>query len=218
MLASVINTGKDDIFGENPLDTPTVGKSRCDVRALTYCDLHKISRSDTLQVLEMYPEFVDDFNKNLNITYNLRDETQKGVPILDRKPTHVPTPQIMNCFDSMNNDDEMDEGKLLSGKHMMAHSIALSLTEMSNKVLLEQSYGDYDEDCFRKSIHSKTIPSHSGSSILEFSPNKAGLDVTPAITTFPKYDPKWTTPLLPVSVNHVLVWQWETRLTTYFID
>lgn len=109
----VINTGKDDIFGENPLETPTIGKSRCDVRALTYCDLHKISRSDMLQVLEMYPEFVEDFSKNINITYNLRDETQKGLPqLLDRKTPHVPTnPQIMNCFDSVQNINEMDEGK-----------------------------------------------------------------------------------------------------------
>lgn len=107
---TVINTGKDDIFGENPLETPTIGKSRCDVRALTYCDLHKITRSDLLQVLEMYPEFVEDFQKNINITYNLRDETQKGLPLLDRKTPHVPNPQIMNCFDSIQNVNDMDEG------------------------------------------------------------------------------------------------------------
>lgn len=108
---SLINTGKDDIFGENPLDTATFGKSKCDVRALTYCDLHKITRTDILQVLEMYPEFVEDFQKNLSITYNLRDETQKGVAnLLERKTPHVPSPQIMNCFDSNPNVDEMDEG------------------------------------------------------------------------------------------------------------
>ncbi|VDK84322.1 unnamed protein product [Cylicostephanus goldi] len=36
--------GKDDIFGENPLLYEEVGKSSCNVRALTYCDLHKILR------------------------------------------------------------------------------------------------------------------------------------------------------------------------------
>ncbi len=44
------------------------------MRALTYCDLHKIHRDDLFQILEMYPEFAMDFNKNLQITFNLRDE------------------------------------------------------------------------------------------------------------------------------------------------
>lgn len=35
-------SGKDDIFGENPLDHPTLGKSSANVRAITYCDLHKV--------------------------------------------------------------------------------------------------------------------------------------------------------------------------------
>ena len=34
--------GKDDVFGENPLDQPTLGKSSANVRAITYCDLHKV--------------------------------------------------------------------------------------------------------------------------------------------------------------------------------
>ena len=29
----------------------------------------------------MYPEFVDSFNGNLKITFNLRDKTQKGVTV-----------------------------------------------------------------------------------------------------------------------------------------
>ncbi|XP_017591793.1 PREDICTED: LOW QUALITY PROTEIN: potassium voltage-gated channel subfamily H member 2 [Corvus brachyrhynchos] len=49
------------------------GKSRADVRALTYCDLHKILREDLLEVLDMYPEFSDRFWGTLEITFNLRD-------------------------------------------------------------------------------------------------------------------------------------------------
>lgn len=49
------------------------GKSNADVRALTYCDLHKIFREDVLEVLDMYPEFAENFWKNLEITFNLRD-------------------------------------------------------------------------------------------------------------------------------------------------
>lgn len=66
-------TGKDDIFGENPCIYPTIGKSSCNVRALTYCDLHKISRDDLLDVYELYPEFADSFSNNLEVTFILRD-------------------------------------------------------------------------------------------------------------------------------------------------
>lgn len=65
--------GKDDIFGENPCLYPTIGKSSCNVRALTYCDLHRIMRDDILDVLDLYPEFAEEFSRNLEITFNLRD-------------------------------------------------------------------------------------------------------------------------------------------------
>ena len=66
-------SGKDDIFGENPCIYTTIGKSSCNVRALTYCDLHKIMRDDLLEVLELYPEFAESFSANLEVTFNLRD-------------------------------------------------------------------------------------------------------------------------------------------------
>lgn len=62
-----------DIFGENPCQYSTVGKSSCNVRALTYCDLHKIHRDDLLDVLALYPEFHNHFIENLEITFNMRD-------------------------------------------------------------------------------------------------------------------------------------------------
>ena len=55
--------GKDDVFGENPCIYGTIGKSSCNVRALTYCDLHKIMRDDLLEVLELYPEFAESFSR-----------------------------------------------------------------------------------------------------------------------------------------------------------
>ncbi|CAF1102726.1 unnamed protein product [Adineta steineri] len=65
---------KDDILGENPLLYSEPGKSAFNVRALTYCDLHKILRDDLLEVIEMYPEFAQSFCQNLKITLTLRDE------------------------------------------------------------------------------------------------------------------------------------------------
>jgi len=64
---------KDDILGENPLLYSEPGKSAFNVRALTYCDLHKILRDDLLEVIDMYPEFAQSFCQNLKITLTLRD-------------------------------------------------------------------------------------------------------------------------------------------------
>ena len=66
--------GKGDIFGEAMHKYKMMGKSKATVRALTYCDLHKIMRDDLLDVLDMYPEFKKSFYRNLQITYCLRDE------------------------------------------------------------------------------------------------------------------------------------------------
>lgn len=65
--------GKNDIFGEPISLYGRPGKSSADVRALTYCDLHKILRDDLLEVLDMYPDFSNSFWTNLEITFNLRD-------------------------------------------------------------------------------------------------------------------------------------------------
>ena len=69
--------GKNDIFGEMVHLYAKPGKSNADVRALTYCDLHKIQREDLLEVLDMYPEFSDHFLTNLELTFNLRHESTK---------------------------------------------------------------------------------------------------------------------------------------------
>ncbi|XP_038607785.1 potassium voltage-gated channel subfamily H member 7 isoform X3 [Tachyglossus aculeatus] len=70
--------GKNDIFGEMVHLYAKPGKANADVRALTYCDLHKIQREDLLEVLDMYPEFSDHFLTNLELTFNLRHEGPKG--------------------------------------------------------------------------------------------------------------------------------------------
>ncbi|XP_041858169.1 potassium voltage-gated channel subfamily H member 7-like [Melanotaenia boesemani] len=69
--------GKNDIFGEMIHLFAKPGKSNADVRALSYCDLSTIQREDLLEVLDMYPEFADFFFNNLELTFNLRDESVK---------------------------------------------------------------------------------------------------------------------------------------------
>ncbi|XP_069472417.1 voltage-gated inwardly rectifying potassium channel KCNH7 isoform X2 [Ambystoma mexicanum] len=80
--------GKNDIFGEMVHLYAKPGKSNADVRALTYCDLHKIQREDLLEVLDMYPEFADQFLTNLELTFNLRDERSKAHLILRAQVTN----------------------------------------------------------------------------------------------------------------------------------
>ncbi|KAK5881213.1 hypothetical protein CesoFtcFv8_022036 [Champsocephalus esox] len=67
---------KNDVFGEpiNLYDEP--GKSKADVHTITYCDLHRVRREDLLEVLDIYPGFADNFWKNLEITFDLRDADQ----------------------------------------------------------------------------------------------------------------------------------------------
>ncbi|XP_037088722.1 potassium voltage-gated channel subfamily H member 2-like [Pollicipes pollicipes] len=141
--------GKEDIFGENPLKYPTVGKSSCNVRALTYCDLHKIYRDDLLDVLEMYPEFKESFSQNLEITFNLRDEECAGVDpgVLSRRGVYQ--------SDSMNDSDT----KGRAYQRPRRRGFGPSAAEEAGEGLLE--------------------PDESGAGILEFSPDKAGQDVTP---------------------------------------
>ncbi|KAA8585437.1 hypothetical protein FQN60_004131 [Etheostoma spectabile] len=77
--------GKNDIFGEPISVYGRPGKSSADVRALTYCDLHKILRDDLLEVLDMYPDFSDTFWNNLEITFNLRDADRIHQPTQGRE-------------------------------------------------------------------------------------------------------------------------------------
>ncbi|KAF1384046.1 hypothetical protein PFLUV_G00138180, partial [Perca fluviatilis] len=81
--------GKNDIFGEPINQYAPPGQSRADVRALTYCDLHKIHREDMLEVLGMYPEFCEYFWSNLEITFNLRDVNNEAVGFLGKEDSDV---------------------------------------------------------------------------------------------------------------------------------
>ncbi|XP_072311602.1 voltage-gated inwardly rectifying potassium channel KCNH6 isoform X2 [Eucyclogobius newberryi] len=67
---------RNDIFGELIYLYDEPGKSNADVLTVSYCDLHRILRDDLLEVLDMYPGFADNFWRNLEITFDLRDTDQ----------------------------------------------------------------------------------------------------------------------------------------------
>lgn len=73
-------TGKGDLVGSDISQQMTAGcdvvvKSRCDVRALTYCDLKSIYIPGLVEVLRLYPEFQIEFQNDIqhDLTYNLRE-------------------------------------------------------------------------------------------------------------------------------------------------
>ena len=65
------STAAGDVFGELMEDGEKIGKSIYRVRALTHCDLHKITKEDLVEVFESYPEYREKFWKGLILTFNL---------------------------------------------------------------------------------------------------------------------------------------------------
>ncbi|XP_042300628.1 potassium voltage-gated channel subfamily H member 7 isoform X6 [Sceloporus undulatus] len=125
--------GKNDIFGEMVHLYAKPGKSNADVRALTYCDLHKIQREDLLEVLDMYPEFSDLFLTNLELTFNLRHENPKTDLIIRPHPM---------------NDSDGDNGKLRRRK-------------LSFESDIDKEYGKEDLDLVDNTKHHQGTKKHS---------------------------------------------------------
>ncbi|XP_076094597.1 voltage-gated inwardly rectifying potassium channel KCNH6-like isoform X5 [Mytilus galloprovincialis] len=158
--------GKDDVFGENICRHKNVGKSSCNVRALTYCDLHKIHRDDLLEILDMYPEFSDFFIKNLEVTFDLRD--QELVVRTDSENQRRPTLRYRRAnksFHSSSGSQDETEYKFRPSraKRLRRHK------SQEDGPTMSMSFESSDEDI-----------RESGVGILEFSPAKAGQDITPA--------------------------------------
>ncbi|CAH8649974.1 unnamed protein product [Schistosoma intercalatum] len=113
--------GQGDVFGENPTDFISMGQSKYNVRALTYCDLHRIQRDDLLEILEMYPEFAKQFKKELEITFDLRDYSDPCIlnpeliqpsdkPVKYSSPKHISISHQTNADVGDNNNDADDNG------------------------------------------------------------------------------------------------------------
>ncbi|XP_077398022.1 potassium voltage-gated channel subfamily H member 6a isoform X1 [Festucalex cinctus] len=117
--------GKNDIFGESVSMYGRPGKSSADVRALTYCDLHKIQRDDLMEVLDMYPDFADTFWHNLEVTFNLRDADRVNLstPSKDsecgyrRTRHHRGSPRRRNRPDGMDREDSYPEQSCPMANH-----------------------------------------------------------------------------------------------------
>ncbi|XP_061667101.1 potassium voltage-gated channel subfamily H member 6 [Syngnathoides biaculeatus] len=146
--------GKNDIFGEliHLYDEP--GKSNSDVITITYCDLHWILRDDLLEVLDVYPGFADDFWKNLDVTFNLRDvglEMEDTVAPISSEDSgedsdycHRPRHKIhsLDCRIRPDGMDHKDAYPLQSCRHHCSPSRALWEDDCSCSSLCSQSSKD----------------------------------------------------------------------------
>ncbi|XP_069792330.1 voltage-gated inwardly rectifying potassium channel KCNH7-like [Narcine bancroftii] len=158
--------GKNDIFGEMIHLYARPGKSNADVRALTYCDLHKIQREDLLEVLDMYPEFSDFFLTHLELTFNLRDEGSK-VDILLRGESSgdsdedSPRPRRRKLsFKKRNNaDDENDKDEY--GKQGASKDIPRSDQQNFYKIRDSEEKRS-DSSSFSNSVDEEKKPLCSG--------------------------------------------------------
>ncbi|XP_078385982.1 potassium voltage-gated channel subfamily H member 6a [Cetorhinus maximus] len=104
--------GKNDTFGEPISLYARPGKSNSDVRALTYCDLHRILRDDLLEVLDMYPDFSNNFWTNLEITFNLRDADRilRSPPSEDSDSGDRRDRRRKHSFQERSNADDLNKG------------------------------------------------------------------------------------------------------------
>eukprot|EP00118_Oscarella_pearsei_P020671 m.225568 g.225568 ORF g.225568 m.225568 type:complete len:845 (+) comp40016_c0_seq15:300-2834(+) len=66
--------GKGDVFGQDFSADRTAGKACVDVRAISYCDIHYITREDFVEVLNCYPEFSTTFSASLILSFDVRCE------------------------------------------------------------------------------------------------------------------------------------------------
>nr|KAG5693503.1 hypothetical protein BaRGS_006205 [Batillaria attramentaria] len=173
--------GKDDVFGENMCKHVTVGKSSCNVRALTYCDLHKIHRDDLLEILDTYPEFAEQFIKNLEVTFDLRDrELVVRVPDEDSEGRSR-FPRSLRSLQNLGSSQGLEDYVPISALADIPESHCFRPSRIQHPHLRDdqEMYESSEEDI-----------RESGAGILEFSTAKAGQDITPANYDFDMKDDK----------------------------
>ncbi|XP_063720434.1 potassium voltage-gated channel subfamily H member 5-like isoform X3 [Symsagittifera roscoffensis] len=92
--------GKGDVIGDKFWLESNVGQSAVNVRALTYTDLHIISREALVEILRFYESFATSFSRNLVLAFNLRHrvrfktiaDLRKEQEMAARKETAVDLP------------------------------------------------------------------------------------------------------------------------------
>uniref|UniRef100_A0A672LRX5 Potassium voltage-gated channel subfamily H member 6-like n=1 Tax=Sinocyclocheilus grahami TaxID=75366 RepID=A0A672LRX5_SINGR len=173
--------GKNDIFGEPISLYARPGKSSADVRALTYCDLHKILRDDLLEVLDMYPDFADSFWSNLEITFNLRDADRNMHPTPSedsdcgyRRPRHRRNPLQRNRPDGMDRDG-MDTYPVQSCSPVGNHRGAITLSHWDELYSNASADSLSSEEDMKPLVSGRGEMYSPGTEMQEYSPSVVSL-------------------------------------------
>ncbi|XP_077415516.1 potassium voltage-gated channel subfamily H member 6a isoform X2 [Vanacampus margaritifer] len=161
--------GKNDIFGESVSMYGRPGKSSADVRALTYCDLHKIQRDDLMEVLDMYPDFADTFWHNLEVTFNLRDADRVNLPTPSKdsecgtrhhRGSPRGSPRRRNRPDGMDREDSYPEQSCPMSNH---HKVATPRwDEQCSSDTFSSESSDEERKYVRRGSKGESYPSPPG--------------------------------------------------------
>jgi hypothetical protein len=98
---------------------------------LSYCDLHKIDRTDLLDVLEIYPDFAEIFEKKFQVTFDLREcEMFDAKPLKKKGAKSLLKLASLHKFNSTitnnsnnNNNNNGNESLLISLGHQSDHGL-----------------------------------------------------------------------------------------------
>ncbi|XP_070579996.1 voltage-gated inwardly rectifying potassium channel KCNH2-like isoform X2 [Ptychodera flava] len=166
--------GKSDVFGENVCIHDTAGRSNSTVRALTYCDLHKILREDLLEVFTLYPEFKQQFGSRLQITFDLRDREMPSMGADSKRHDY----RDESVGKRVSLIEELPEQHHMGWRHD-EHDDRSERTRPFRKSNVPDVASAATREETLSSAASKDRRRESGVGILEFSPDKAGRDITP---------------------------------------
>ena len=92
VLVRVRAAGKGDAFGDSVCESiarPIAAQSLYQVKALSYCDLNKITVREIAEIIAIYPDFGDSVLREFNLTFQLQ-----SVHSCTPTPSTVPLPYV----------------------------------------------------------------------------------------------------------------------------
>ncbi|XP_037330289.2 potassium voltage-gated channel subfamily H member 8 [Pungitius pungitius] len=116
--------GKGDLIGANLSLDDRVIKTNADVKALTYCDLQCVNLRGLYEVLDLYPEYSQNFVHDIqqDLTYNLREGHETHIKArlssaaLDAQPgvrrnggVVQGYPRLIEALEELEEDEEEEE-------------------------------------------------------------------------------------------------------------
>ena len=175
MLVRGRRTGKGDAFGDGVSESiarPIAAQSMYQVKALSYCDLNKISVREIAEIIAIYPDFGDSVLREFNLTFQLQSVQYSNscTPTHTRSCTRrhsyscTPTPNALPLHSSA---FTRAQGEYLPSKIRNADEETIRFIRARHPLL------QYNGLKKRKSIrHARSIiSSPSGSRTFSFSPS-----------------------------------------------